>query len=245
MAFDPSKPLSEQDAHDLCEETVIDLDLLALLGIEVFGVKLEIEPPITADLAGLAGKLLGKANAVLAPLAPIFDLIEILILLKDVLEAVASLNPYKILQALKKFEKLLKKLIKYVPQLSVPRLIKGLVGVLIAFLVGLRAELLAVILEIGRIDIAKAKAAKLGDVTLLAAIECAEVNAAASLTLVTQSAEPLNRLLVSINFLASLVPGVPEIPALSFDPNGSASDALAPIDKLIDTLRTIQKAIPV
>lgn len=223
---------------------MIDIDILALLGIDLFGIKLEIEPPIAADLMGITGKIMGKLNAALAPLSPIFDLIEILILLKEVLDAIATLNPYKILQLIKKFEKLLKRLLRYVPQLSIPRLVKGLLTVLIAFLVGFRAELQAIIDATTKITIAKQKAAVLGSLDLAASIECAEINLNASMTLLSQSAEPLNRLLTSVNFFGSLA-GLPEIPGLIIDPAGSAADALKPVDDLIALLTEIRNTIPV
>ena len=230
--------------HDLCKEIVFDLGVLASLNIDFMGVSLQPETPLLPTFGDIGGKLLAQANTALAPLNPLFTMIELLIILKDVLEAVATLNPFSIIAALEKFVVKLLKLRAFIPQLAIPRIVRGLVTVMIVFLGGLRDELNALIrVELG-IANAKSAANALGDLDLLASIECAEINLAASISLQSANAEPLNRLMNIVSVFCQIV-GLPQLPQLTISPGGSAGDAIAPIDGLIAKLTAVRDAIPV
>src|SRR5262249_61666355 len=94
-----------------------------------------------ADPMQLSKQLLAQANAALAPLAPIFNVIDVALALfnavKAIPDAISHFDPSKISDALPELAEKVGKLAPLVPQLSVPLMILGLVDTLLAFLGGL------------------------------------------------------------------------------------------------------------
>lgn len=235
---DLTKGLAELDVHDLCAELTLDL---SLFDFDVF----DIQPPIPLipNPGDVAGDIIGKVNAALVPFTPIFDVLDILLALPPLLDAIASINPAKILKALAKFLEKLQKLKKHIPQLKIPKLVKQLIGVIILALMGIRNDLEAIIAAQSRIDLSAQRAFALGAGDLTAALECAQVNLDFQMAVIQNNAAPLNRLIGFINVFCQIV-GLPELPGLNFEPGSKAADCLAPLDDLIDQLKKAQDAIP-
>lgn len=229
---------------DLCSELELDLDLFGLNIEFPVGFSLEIEGPVLPFHADVAGKLLAQVNGALGPLIPFFDLIDLLLLLKEVLDAVTELNPPKIIAKLVKFTKKLDKLKKLIPQIALPRSIKSIIKVLIVFLKGLRAEIMAIIEAQAKIDLGSARATALGNLDLEAALSCAQANLDFQLAVAVNNAAPLNRLIGTINLLCGLC-GLPELPSLTLEADAEAEAMLEPIDLMIVALTTAYDAIPV
>jgi hypothetical protein len=89
----------------------------------------------------LSKQLMAQANAALAPLVPVFNVIDTVLALfqavKAIPDAITHLDPTKITDALPDVAQKASKLLAIVPQLSVPLMIVGLIDVLLAFLGGL------------------------------------------------------------------------------------------------------------
>lgn len=239
-----SKPLDELTIHDLCKELELDISLFGLRIEMPVNFSIEVEGPLLPNPGDVAGKLLGKLNTALAPLSPIFDIIEMAMVLVEVLEAVSTLDPFKIIAALGKFKIKIDKLTKLIPQLSVPRSIKSALSVIIVALVGLRGEILAIAAQQTKLSIKKQRALALGDLDLEASIGCAQANLDFMLNVSRGNAEPLNRLLNTLSIFCKLAK-LPELPTLSFDAESEAADLIAPIDDLIVALKAVRDAIPV
>lgn len=101
------------------------------------------------DPLQLSKQLMAQANAALAPLGPVFNLIDVALALfnavKAIPDAISHLDPSKITDALPELAQKAGKLAPLVPQLSVPLMIVGLIDTLLAFLGGLAGQLRALI----------------------------------------------------------------------------------------------------
>ncbi|MGH9886857.1 MAG: hypothetical protein ACREBE_15105, partial [bacterium] len=107
------------------------------------GASLDAELPDVGvpDPMELSKQLLAQANAALAPLGPVFNLIDVALALfnavKAIPDAISHLDPSKITDALPDLANKAARIAAIVPQLSVPLMILGLIDTLLAFLGGL------------------------------------------------------------------------------------------------------------
>lgn len=207
-----------------------------------FGVNLDIEYnglPIPADIVG---QLIARANAALLPLVPVFNLVDAVLGLVALFDAIKSLNPYKIKKALDKWLKIIATLYGGIPQISIPLFLKDAVYVLILFLTALRADLAAIIESQAAIDLGGARATLLASADLQAVIDCSQANLDFQLSALQQSnAKPLARFIGLVNLFADLA-GLPTIPAITIE--GDAEASLATIDVTIAQLEDIHSKLP-
>ena len=246
MAPLPTFPtdLSDINPSDLCRNYSLDLALYQL-HIEIpVGFRLELEGPTLGDPGDISGKLLAKANAALAPLIPFFDVIDLLLALKELFDAIKSLNPFKIGQVLPKIYVKIDKLKKLIPSLSMPSSIKSLVKVIIVYLQGMRAQLLVIIQEQSNIDLSAKRALAFGAPGLTCAVGCAQVNLDFQLELLRNDAAPLNRLIGTVNLFCSIAE-LPQIPPVTLAPGAKADEMVSPLTEAIDALQAFHDAIPI
>ena len=198
------------------------------------------------DLMQLAKQMMAQANGALMPLVPVFNIIDTVLALfqtvKAIPDAIGSLNPSKIISSLPDLVKKASKLLKLVPQLSVPLMVVGLIDVLLAYLEGLRLQLHALIATQVRLAKASERAAALGSAQLQVVVDCANGNVAAQMKNLGESAAPVNRLIRLLNLFMELV-GLPTLPDIS-DLGQDAQAALVPLDALVNALKQIRSAIP-
>src|SRR5678816_1818139 len=113
------------------------------------GASLDAELPDVGgpDRMERSKQLLAQANAALAPLGPVFNLIDVALALfnavKAIPDAISHLDPSKITDALPDLANKAARIAAIVPQLSVPLMILGLIDALLAFLGGLSGQLRA------------------------------------------------------------------------------------------------------
>lgn len=200
------------------------------------------------DPSELSKQLMAQANAALAPLMPVFNIIDTVIALFNCVKAIPDAlgpppDPSKLAKCLPDVAKKVSKLLKLIPQLSVPLMIVGLIDVLISFLEGVRGQLKAVIVAQVRIAAAATRAAELGNVQLATIVDCANANIEAQMKNLGESAAPVNRLIGVINLFVELA-GLPKLPDLS-DLGDDAQAALGVLDPLVDQLKAARAAIPV
>ena len=200
------------------------------------------------DPSELSKQLMAQANAALAPLMPVFNIIDTVIALFNCVKAIPDAlgpppDPSKLAKCLPDVSKKVSKLLKLIPQLSVPLMIVGLIDVLLTFLEGIRGQLKAVIAAQVRIAAAATRAAELGNVQLTTIVDCANANIEAQMKNLGESAAPVNRLIGVINLFVELA-GLPKLPDLS-DLGDDAQAALGSLDPLVDQLKAARSAIPV
>ncbi len=212
------------------------------------GAELSVQLPNVGipDPMQLSKQLMAQANAALAPLVPVFNVIDTVLALfktvKAIPDAITSLNPGKITAALPDLAKKASKLLKLVPQLSVPLMIVGLIDVLLTFLDGLSGQLRAIIDQQVRIQQAENRAAEMGNVQLQAVVDCATGHVAAQMQNLAESAAPVNRLIALINVFMELI-GLPKLPDLA-NLGSDAEAALEPLEHMVKTLKDVRATIP-
>lgn len=187
------------------------------------------------------GTLAGVSPAI-APLTPVFDLIEALVAVKELGEAIP--NPVKITEALQKLTKKVTGLVAMLPQLTVPNLAKSVVETIAAGLRALRGQLAAMIAHGERIAADEVRAQTLREparTALLSVVGCARENLGVQLANENAAMGPLNRLIATLNALLSAV-GLPCIPVLGdveLDPG-----VLDLLDDVAEMLEALGAAIP-
>lgn len=233
------------DPHSVCFELQVDLELLQLHIDLPGGAKLSLPQLRVPDAGDVTGKLLVQANAALAPLVPVFRIIDVVIALGEFASAVPGVvfSPGKLVDALTKLLVKISVVGSLIPQLAIPRTLKSIIGALVAYLSAIRAQLQALIDQQAKIEAAAELAVQLGSGHLQVSVECARVSLDAQLDAINEGLAPLNELLGLVNLIGGLA-GLPKVPtAISF--GNDAEAALAPLDAAINALRTLQAAIPI
>ena len=211
------------------------------------GAEMCVQIPGVPDPTDVSKQLLAQANAALAPLVPVFNIVDAIIALFNCVKAIPDSlgpppDPTKLAECIPDLAEKIDKLLKLIPQLSIPVLIGGLIDVLLFYLEGLRGQLQAVIAAQVRIAAAATRAAELGNVQLRTVVDCANASMDAYLQNLNEGMKPLNRLVALLNLflqLAGLSP-IPDFKNLGDD----AEAALAPLDAVIDSLKTIRMGLP-
>ncbi|RTL27579.1 MAG: hypothetical protein EKK55_05965 [Rhodocyclaceae bacterium] len=214
-------------------------------GIEICAQQIELGDP-----SAILRSFLSQINTALAPLGPIFLIIEVVITIKDVIEAVPKLigpppDPEKFFKALAKLIELIGELVGIAPQLSVPKMVKQIIAVILLTCQAVKLDLTALVRQLVRVLNAATKGARPGNNLLDLAALCAQGVFDATLANLTASLQPVNQLIGIVNLLLDLaqVPKEARIP--SFDSLGEdAEAALSVMDTTINILQTVYDAIP-
>lgn len=191
--------------------------------------------------------LLSSANAALLPLQPFFTVIGVVKAIIDCIQAIPDTlgpppDPTALANCIPTLLEQVEKLLKMLPQYSVPLMIKRLILLVATTLAALKDELLAVIRYQERIVAAATAAALPGNELLATILDCANANAATTLANLNASMQPLQGLIAIMNILLELI-GQEPIGALP-DISGGAELALTPIDEFVALLNDIADAIP-
>jgi hypothetical protein len=196
-----------------------------------------------------ATNLLAQASPAMAPLMPIFNIIDAVLALVECVQAVPDAlgpppDPAKMVEALSGLAEKLPKLLDLLPQVATPRMVIGMLDTLIDFLEGLRDQIEAILLQAERTRAARIRAEELGDTNLLHIAGCAEAQGQAQLQAMTDALAPMNSLTSALSLFLGML-SLPEVPALDRLIDITNPDAgLAAIDALVDTLRSIRDSVP-
>ncbi len=234
------------DIEEICVELTVTPQELSLTFPGGAALAAQLPDIGIADPMQLSKQLMAQANAALAPLVPVFNLVDVALALfnavKAIPDAITSLDPREITEALPELTRKAGKLLAIVPQLSVPLMIVGLIDMLLAFLSGLAGQLRAIIDQQIRIQRAENRATELGNAQLQAVADCSKGHVDAQLLSLAESVAPVNRLIALINVFTQLA-GLGPLPDLS----KLGTDAAAALRELADTVRALQEiraAIP-
>ena len=195
--------------------------------------------------------IMQQVQPALAPLVPIFDIVDAVVAIQKCVQAIPDAlgpppDPTVLTKCLPDLAKKVAKLLKLIPQLSVPLMIKNLIDVLISTLVAVRSQLLALQAQMKSVTRAVNRAAQLNDKSLSAIASCAKGNVEQQARNIGQSLASLGKLVGLINIFLKMI-GVPEIPLSAInDLSGKSLDEIIkPLDALVTTLKTVRQAIPV
>jgi hypothetical protein len=196
-----------------------------------------------------ATNLLAQASPAMAPLMPIFNIIDAVLALVECVQAVPDAlgpppDPAKMAEALSGLAEKLPKLLGLLPQVATPQMVIGMLDTLIDFLEGLRDQIEAILLQAERTRAARAKAEELGDANLLHIAGCAEAQGQAQLQAMADALAPMNALTSALSLFLGLL-GLPEVPSLDGLIDVTNPHAgFAAIEALIVTLQSIRDAVP-
>ena len=193
--------------------------------------------------------LLSQANAAMAPLVPIFNIIDTVIAVFNCIKAIPEAlgpppDPSKIAKVLPKLAQKIDELMKLIPQLSVPHLIVGIIDCLIEYLNGIKTQLQTIAKKLLQIANTATRAAELGDTKLDLIAKCASDSISIQIEAMNQSMVPMNKLIAVLNIFMGLI-GLSQVPELgSLLDSGDPEQALIPLEETVKLLTTIRNAIP-
>ncbi len=193
--------------------------------------------------------LLQQLQPAMAPLMPLFDIVDTLLTLQKVAKAIPEIlgpppDPSKIVQLLPELEEKMQKLLKLIPQLSVPLMVKGILDVLIATLEAARTQFLALQAELQSVTQAAQRAAELNDHELASIALCSEANIERQARNIVESLASLNRLLTLVNLFMQMA-NLPVLPDFSDIAGKPLAQVITPLDTLITALKAARKALPI
>lgn len=197
----------------------------------------------------LAKSLVDQAAPLLASLAPLFKLLDLIMSLVRFAQSVPNLisDPSSVAQAIVDVVEKSAAVAALIPQLSVPLMIVGLIDLIITFLEGMVGLLTQLADEAARAQAALQKVADLQaaglDTDRLAAMaNTMQANVVTQTANVSAGLGPVGKIIDVINLMASLA-GLPELPGI-----GGFADPAQGVQVLgdfVSTIRSIRDAIPV
>lgn len=213
----------------------------------------ELEPPFDLTLPGGVQiqhlNLMEVIQPALTPLVPIFDIIDTVVAVFNCIKAIPDSlgpppDPTVLAACLPDLAKKVDKLLKLIPQLSLPLTIVGLIDLVIDTLLQARSMLLhlqqQVVQILGTID----RATELEDAGLMAIAQCAQANVAQEAANVGKSLASMGKLIGILNLFLGMV-GLPEVPDLTDLAGRPLDQAVEPLDAIVGQLRTVRSAVPV
>lgn len=214
-------------------------------GLVIRGMANEIGSSALAN----ARALLSAANAGLAPLGPVFAIIDAILAIKAFADAVPEIvvNPGVVVEKIVELGQKVGRLAALIPQLSVPLIMIGIVDAVLALLDGLIAELVVLQQQEERNAATRETALSFPEgparVALQGIADACDSNAAqhrANLATALSSVGPLLQIVSIFAELVGLDPISAEVEA------GEGTGALIEsLEGLVTTLQTVRSAIPV
>lgn len=198
------------------------------------------------SLMALARSALGQVNAAMAPLTPLFDIIETLVAIKDCVTAIPDAlgpppDPSKLAECVPNLLEKIEKVIALLPPASVLLMIAQLLDVLIAVLQGCVDELLAVARLIDRVTRAQELSGRVPG--LLAIIDCGTATRDAQMSNIERAIASINPMIDLINTFTQLA-GLPEVPSFEGGLPGDPEEAIGVLQGLVDGMRVFRDGIP-
>lgn len=207
-------------------------------GLVVGGIVHNIGP----DGLQQARAALGSLNAALAPLGPVFSIIDAFLAVKGFAEAVPELivNPGALIEAVGELISKIARLAGLIPQLSVPLIVVGLIDAVLALLSGLDLQLMAIAAQEAKIATAAGMVATVP--ALGPIVEAATAQTDTARANVMASLEDLGPVMGIINVFAGLA-GLGPV-SIASGGGGSTAAAREAIGALVDALTVVRSAIP-
>lgn len=202
----------------------------------------------TPTRAAIARDLIAKINTALAPLQPLFTVIDVLLALKDVVfgikDAITAFppRPDRAIEPLADLVEKASTLPSLIPQVSGPVMVLDILDVLIEVVSALEDQLEGIIAQEADILAAEQIAAEPGNESLLAVTACARDVNAAVLANMQAGLTPLNRVVAVLNLVVQML-GLQPLPDLG-DLGADAAAALEVISDFRAAIAALRSAIP-
>ena len=213
----------------------------------------EIPDPLSITLPGGVTmqqiNLMQAIQPALTPLMPLFDIIDTVVAVFNCVKAIPDSlgpppDPTALAACIPELAEKVAKLLRLIPQLSLPHTIIGIIDLVIDTLRQARSQLIHLQQQMQQILGAIDRATELEDAGLMAITSCAQANVAQEAANVGKSLASLGKLIGILNIFLGIVGG-PEVPDLSNLAGRPLDDVIPPIDAIIEALQTVRSAVPV
>lgn len=201
--------------------------------------------------ADLPMDFFSQIGPALAPLKPLFDVLDTVLAIyrcvKAIPDAITSLDPSELLNCLPALAKLVDALLKLVPQMSIPKMIKTALHHLALLLRGIAEDFSYIQLQFQRIANAIDRAASLSDVKLNGYMVCAQQDMTQTALATAEALKGIGRIVLLINIFMGMIGGqeIPCFGALIEDNISGGFDVLIEIlTSLAEILEQMADAIP-
>jgi hypothetical protein len=192
--------------------------------------------------------LMKAIQPLLAPLIPLFNIIDAVVALFNCLKAIPDCfgpppDPTALVHCLPDLAEKIMKLLSLIPILSLPITVAHLVDLVIAALREVKEMLQNLEGQMKQIERSIEHGRNLNDAGLTAILSCAQANVQQEATNTGKQLASLGKLLTLIGIFMEMIGG-PKVPDLAHMNGLPLSEVLAPIDDLVTVLMTIRAAIP-
>ena len=209
------------------------------------------DPPVLDLPGGVAIQQFNLMQAIqpaLTPLVPIFDIVDTVVAVFNCIKAIPDTlgpppDPTAIAVCIPELAQKVAKLVRLIPQVTLPYTIRGILRLVIDTLRQARSQLEHLQQQMAQILGAVDRATKLGDSGLMAITSCAQANVAQEAANVGKSLASLGKLIGLVNLFLGMV-GAETVPNLSHLAGRPLDEVIAPIDELITTMQHAHDAIP-
>lgn len=201
-----------------------------------------VVPPTPDELVKM---LFGQINTALAPLQPIFNIVDAVVAVFNCVKAISTLDPVEIINCIPNLAQVINQLLKLIPQLSLPILIVQFIDVLIIYLNGQVNQLLRYQAYLERILTAETIALRPGNIALANVITCAKSDSNKLISFMNEQNAPVNRLIGFINLFLKIIGIEPGLPTLGEILPDQVEDTILLIGYTVEALEFIRKLIPV
>jgi hypothetical protein len=200
----------------------------------------------TGDAGEITKSMFAQLNTAMAPLAPFFDILDLIKAIVDSVSAVPKAiggDLPALVEAIEKMAKAISKIAGLFPPMPIFAMVKQTIEVIIVGIRAVQDKLRALIRQQERIALAATRAAETGNLQLGIVVDCAQGNFSAQIANMNTQFLPLNRLIGVVNTLLE-VAGLPCIPTLG-GIAGASLEAIDALDNAITFLQTFLAAIPI
>lgn len=202
--------------------------------------------PGAAELVGFDLPALGQPA--LAPLAPLFRVMDVVAKAVDVLRAIPDAlsmppNPAAIAQRLPALMQAAGELLPLVPQVSVPLTAATLLDAMVEELRRTRGRIEALDAQARRIERARARAAAIGDLRLAESAGCAERDLTRAVEAVLAPLDALRGLLGVLGLLLGMAGG-PPLPPWRISDSQDRAELIHDIAVLEQSLTALRRRLP-
>jgi len=213
----------------------------------------EIPDPFSITLPGGVSmesiNLMEQIQPALTPLMPLFDIIDTVVAVFNCIKAIPDTlgpppDPTVLAACIPELAEKVAKLLKLIPQLSLPFTIIGIIDLIIDTLRQARSLLLHLQAQMQQILGAIDRATDLEDAGLMAITSCAQANVAQEAANVGKSLAALGKLIGLLNIFLELV-GAPTVPDLSNLAGSPLDEVVPPLDAIVDQLTQVRDMVPV
>lgn len=210
------------------------------------GATLVPQVGLPPSLLEQARAMLGQVNTAIAPLNPIFDIIEAIVAIQNCIKAIPDAlgpppDPSKLGNCIPDLVERIEALIALLPPASVLRMIGEMLDAIIAMLRGTTDELRAVIRLFDKVTRAEELGSRIP--ALLTVANCGRQSAGASMNNIGRALSALNPILGVLNSLLALA-GLPEAPTIQGGVPGDPEALIDALDGFVDVLASFRGTIP-